>query len=106
VRLPERDEHVLLGALVVLAEERLERRGGLPGVVVGDLGADVVRDVGLAQAVDEVGADGAKEGTVNGAEGAAGEGPELVRVVGWRVSKRATLLCALYSRMVGSVCCR
>jgi hypothetical protein len=51
-------------------------------VVVGDLGADVVRNVGLAEAVNHPGADGSEEGAVNGAESATGEGPEAVRVVG------------------------
>lgn len=84
VRLPERDEHVLLAASVVLAEELLECRGSLPCVVVGDLAADVVRHMGLAEAVNTPLANGAEEGAVNGAEGSTGEGPEVVRVVGLR----------------------
>lgn len=65
----------------MLAEEVLESLSCLPRVVVRDLGADVVGDVGLAQAVDAPGADRAKEGAVNRAERATGEGPEVVRVV-------------------------
>lgn len=51
VRLVERDEHVLLGPLIVGAQEVLECLCGLPGVVVGDLGRSVVSDVGLANTV-------------------------------------------------------
>jgi hypothetical protein len=42
------DEEVAVPPLVVRAEEFLEGLSGLPGVVVRDLGRDVVGDVGLA----------------------------------------------------------
>lgn len=64
------------------AEELLDRLGGLPGVVVRDLGRDVVRDVGLADAVEDVGADGSHHVAVHRRERAAGEGPLRRAVVG------------------------
>lgn len=53
-----------------------------------DLGSDVVRDVRLANPVQDVGTDRAEEVTVDGAERAAGERPfacAVVREVGIRV---------------------
>ncbi|KAI3480672.1 hypothetical protein L1887_57149 [Cichorium endivia] len=80
--LPERDKDVLGALDVVLAKTSLERLGGLPGVVVGDLARDVVEHVGLGDAVEEVGTNGAEPVAVNGAEGATREGPGLGLVVG------------------------
>jgi len=82
VGLVERDKHVLLGSLVVGAEEVLECLCGLPSVVVGDLGRGVVSDVGLANTVEDPSTNGSHESSVNGSEGSSGEGPLLGRVMG------------------------
>ena len=66
----------------MLTQEFLEGLGGVPCVVVRDLGADVVRDVGLGDTVECDGSEGAEEVAVHGGEGATGKGPFLGRVVG------------------------
>lgn len=81
VRLPQRDEHVLLAVGVVRTEELLESSGSLPGVVVRDLAAEVVSDVSLSDSVHEVRADGTKEVSVDGAESATDEVPLVGAVV-------------------------
>lgn len=68
--------------MVVRAEELLEGVCGLPSVVVGDLGRDVVGNVGLADTVEEPSANGAEHVSVNGGEGTSGKGPLVGRVVG------------------------
>ena len=80
---PVRVKHVFVRLLVVRAQKVLERLGGVPGVVVRDLGADVVRDVRLGDTVEGDGAKGAEEVAVHGGEGAAGESPLVGRVVGY-----------------------
>jgi hypothetical protein len=80
--LPERDKDVLVRVDVGVAEELLERLSRLPSVVMRDLGRDVVRDVGLGDAVLEVRADEAKDVAVDGGERAAGESPSASGVVG------------------------
>ena len=62
-------------------EELLEGGGGLPCVVVRDLGRHVVADVGLADSVQHEGADEAKAVPIGGGEGTVGEGPDIVRVM-------------------------
>ena len=52
--LPKRDEDILIAVLVMLSELDLERLGRFPCIVVRDLGGDVVRDVRLCDAVEEV----------------------------------------------------
>ena len=64
------------------AEELLKSLCGLPGVVVGDLGGDVVGDVGLTDTVEDVRADWSEEVSVNGGERSTGEGPLVGGVVG------------------------
>lgn len=51
-------------------------------LTVRDLGRDVMGDVCLANAVQDVGADGTHEVAVDGCKGASGESPLLGRVVG------------------------
>lgn len=51
-------------------------------LTVGNLGADVVRNVGLGDTVHHIRTDGTHEVTVNGGEGTAGKGPLFGRVVG------------------------
>lgn len=81
-RLPERDPDVLVGAVVVRSQVSLESLGGLPSVVVGDLGVDVVCDVRLSNAVQEVRADQRTHPlAVDGAESASREGPDVGGVV-------------------------
>ena len=80
-RLPERDEDVLRALDVVLAKPGLESLSGLPGVVVGNLAGDVVENVGLSNAVEQVGSNGSEPVPVNRAEGTTGEGPGLGLVV-------------------------
>lgn len=82
MRLVERDPHVLLRLVVVRAKELLKSRCGLPGVVVGDLGGDVVGNVGLTDTVEDVGANGSEEVSVNGGKSSSGESPLVGRVVG------------------------
>jgi hypothetical protein len=53
---------------------------------VRDLGRDVVRDVGLADSVEDVRTDGTHEVSVNGSKGSTGESPLFGRVVGYHVS--------------------
>lgn len=77
----EASPHVLLGSVVVGAEELPERICRLPGVVVRDLGGDVVGDVRLADTVQDVLADGAHELSVDGGKGASGERPLVGGVV-------------------------
>ena len=80
----------------MLPEHRLERFSRLPRVVYSrissahsegrkegertmrDLGSDVVRDVRLANPVQDVGTDRAEEVTVDGAERAAGDRKSVV----------------------------
>lgn len=80
--LVEGNEHVLLGSLVVRAEELLECVCGLPSVVVGNLGGSVVSDVGLADTVKNPSTNGAHESSVNGGKSSSGKGPLLGRVMG------------------------
>lgn len=68
--------------LVVGSKELLERLGGLPGVVVRNLGRDVVGHVGLADTVQHEGADEAKAISVGSGERSVREGPDVVGVVG------------------------
>ena len=68
----EVDEEVAVPVLVVRAKELLEGLGRLPGIVVRNLGRDVVRDVGLADTVEEVGTDEAKAVAVDRGESALG----------------------------------
>ena len=82
VRLVERDPHVLLRLVVVRTEELLKSLCGLPGVVVGDLGGNVVGNVSLADTVENVRANGSKEVSVNGSKSSTGKGPLVGRVVG------------------------
>lgn len=82
VVLPEGNPHVLLGGGVVRAELELERLGRLPCMVVGDLGAKVVRNVGLGDAVHEVRSDGAHHVAVDRAERSSLEVPLAGAVVG------------------------
>lgn len=51
-------------------------------LTVRDLGSDVVGNVGLADTVQNVTADGAHESSVDGRESTSREGPFLGRVVG------------------------
>ena len=74
--------HVVVALHVVVAEDLFKSLGCLPGVVVGDLGADMVSNVSLADAVEDVGADGAKEIAVDSAQGAALKVPLALAVVG------------------------
>lgn len=81
-RLPERHPHVLVGAVVVRSQVSLEGLGGFPGVVVWDLGVDVVCDVRLSDAVQQVRANqGTHPLAVDGAESASREGPDVGGVV-------------------------
>ena len=65
---------------VVLAHDLLDGLGGLVGVVEGDGGNVVVKDVGLDDAVEESAADEA-ELAVDGCSGTSGVGPGLSVVV-------------------------
>ena len=58
----------------MLAHDRLNGLGGLVGMIEGDSGHIVVKDVGLNNAVHEMTADEAKF-AVNGRGGTAGKGP-------------------------------
>ena len=73
---------MLVGLVVVLTEESLQSLCGLPSVVVGHLGRDVVSNVGLGDTVEGDGADPSEELSVDSAESASGEGPLVGRVVG------------------------
>jgi hypothetical protein len=65
----------------VRAKELPERICRLPRVVVRDLGRDVVGNVGLADTVEDVLADGAHELSVNGGKGTSSERPLVGGVV-------------------------
>jgi hypothetical protein len=68
--------------VVVRAEELLESVCGLPSVVVGNLGGDVVGNVGFTNTVEDVRANGSEEVSVNGGKSSTGKGPLVSRVVG------------------------
>lgn len=78
---PEGLVHVLVGVLVVRAEELLEGLGGLGAVVVGDTRGSVVGNVRAADLVPEDTLHPAHL-TVDGGKSATSEGPGLGRVVG------------------------
>lgn len=65
----------------MLPKDALKHFGDLPCVVVGDFGADVVGNMGLADAVENVGTDGTSKVAINGAEGATLEVPLALAVV-------------------------
>lgn len=78
----DRLQEVLVRVVVVLADVVLDGLCGVPSGVVRNLAGNVVGDVGLADSVQDVLADGSKEFTVESAEGTLGESPLLGRVVG------------------------
>lgn len=65
----------------MLAKELLERSGGLGGIVVRNLAADVVRDVVFANRVHKVRTDGTEHLPVDSAQSATLEVPLLAVVV-------------------------
>lgn len=82
VRSVEGSPHVLVGAVVVRAQELLQSLCGLPSVVVRDLGGDVVSNMSLADTVENPSTDWAEHVSVNGGEGSSGKSPLVGRVVG------------------------
>ncbi len=68
--------------MVVRTEELLESIRGLPSIVVGNLGRDVVSDVSLADTVEEPSTDRPEHVSVNGSKGTSGESPLVSGVVG------------------------
>lgn len=79
--LPERDKDVFGALDVVVSKTSLERLGSLPGVVVGDLARDVVKDVSLSNTVEKVRTNRTEPVAVNRAKSATREGPCLGLVV-------------------------
>lgn len=63
--------------MVVLAQSLLECLGSLPGIVVRNLGADVVSNVSLGNTVQDVRSNGSQPLSVNGAESTSREGPAV-----------------------------
>jgi hypothetical protein len=56
-------------------------------LTVGDLGGNVVGNVGLADTVEDVSTDWAHESSVDGSKGTSGESPLLSGVVGYSISR-------------------
>lgn len=63
-------------------EELFKGFCGFPSVVVGNLGRDMVGDVGFADTVEDPSTNGAEHVSVNGGKGTSSKGPLFGGVVG------------------------
>ncbi len=88
VVLEQGNQEVLIALHVVRANKVLDGLRSLPSGVMRNLAGDVVGNVGLTDTVENVGADRAKELSVDSAESATSKAPAVCGVVGCRFCGR------------------